>query len=149
MKRFSFKLQTVLKLKERAEEVIKTDLGKIQKEISILESKVEESQLDIEKAYKEQEEILKSPTSATLSQFFPYYISSKREQISNYEKLILGQKKQYQVKLQELVQAKAEVDLFTKMRNKKETEYNKFQTKKAQNDIDDILIARRAQKEEV
>lgn len=144
MKKFKFKLETVLRLKERAEDLAKAELGRIQKEISSIDEKIVASNEAISQAYKEQDAVLASSTSATLSQFFPYFISSKRSQIEGFKKDKQNFIEQYKTKMTELVKAKAEVDLFEKMKSKQEKLYVKDQNKKMQNEIDDIMIARRA-----
>ena len=74
MKKFKFKLDGLLKVREFNEKKIKIELGEILKEIGATEEQIAKMNRDIDETYKAQEELIATSADGRLLQFFPFYI---------------------------------------------------------------------------
>jgi len=141
-KKFKFKLDGLLKVREFNEKKIKIELGEILKEISAVEEKIAVANKAIDEAYKSQEDLMKDPTAGQMVQFYPYFIQGKKEDIKNKENLLWALRKKYDKKIQELAEARGEVKVLENFKDKKKEEWRKDKEKKEQEAIEEILMMR-------
>lgn len=141
-KKFKFKLDGLLKVREFKEKKIKIELGEILKEISIAEAQIAEANLAIDETYKAQEDFMKDPSAGQMIQFFPYFIQGKKEAIKNKENLLWSLRKKYDKKIQELAEARGEVKVLENFKDKKQIEWKKDKDKKEHEAIEEILMMR-------
>jgi flagellar FliJ protein len=143
-KKFKFKLDGLLKVREFKEKKLKTELGEILTEIQEVEESISVMHRDIEDSYKSQEDFLKSPTTGQMAQFFPRFIKTRKDDIKNKENLLFALQKRYQNKLQELAAAKGQVKVIENLKDKKKTEHKKEIEKKQQEELDEFVILKKA-----
>jgi flagellar protein FliJ len=148
MKKFKFKLDGLLKVREFREKKLKLELGEIMKEINSLKELNKELNNAISEAYRGQEQLLADSTGAKMLEFFPFFIEAKKEHIKNNENLIYSLQRKYEQKVHELTVAMGEVKVIDNLKDKEQTEYKKEADKKYQQDIEDLLHMKRHADEE-
>ncbi len=146
-KRFSFKLEGLLKLRHFKEEQLKVELGKINSDIQNTKNRIKELQQHIDEAYISQEQAMKEKVDGQFARFFPYFIQAKREDIKNQENLLYSLERKYQSKLREVSLAMGESKVILNMKEKEKTSWKKEKDKKEQEDIEEIIGMRRVFKE--
>jgi len=142
-KKFKFKLEGLLKVREFKEKKIKLELGEILKEIEATNAKIAKDIQDIEDSYDAQEEFLAQPTSGQMAQFFPQFIGAKKEDLKAQENILAALKRSYDAKVQELAHAKGEVKVLDNLKEKHSTEHKKETEKKLQESIDELTMAKK------
>lgn len=142
-KKFKFKLEGLLKVREFKEKKIKLELGEILKEIETTKSRIAKDELDIEQAYDAQEKFLSEPSSGQMAQFFPQFINTKKEDIKAQENILGALNRSYDAKVQELAQAKGEVKILDNLKDKHATAHRKEMDKKLQESIDELTMAKK------
>lgn len=143
MKKFKFKLDGLLKVREFNEKKIKIELGEILKEIHATEEAIAKMNRDIDETYKAQEDLIATSADGRLLQFFPYYIQGRKEDIKNKETLMWSLRKKYENKVQELAQARGQVKVLENFKDKKKVEWTKERDKKELETIEELLMIRR------
>jgi len=143
MKKFKFKLDGLLKVREFNEKKIKIELGEILKEIGATEEQIAKMNRDIDETYKAQEELIATSADGRLLQFFPFYIQGRKEDIKNKENLLWSLRKKYDNKVQELAQARGQVKVLENFKDKKKVEWTKEKDKKELETIEELLMIRR------
>ncbi len=140
MQKFNFKLQGLLKVRTAKEKQVKAELGAILSEIHRNKENIEKLNQDIDVSYKNQEEMINKLVNAKFLEFHPYFVKSKKEHIKNLEKKIAELQIQYEEKIEELKQRKAEVKLIEKLKEKDLEKYNKLAEKKQRDYIEENNI---------
>ncbi len=141
-KKFKFKLDGLLKVREFKEKKIKIELGEILKEISLVESQIAEANVAIDETYKAQEDFMKDPSAGQMIQFFPYFIQGKKQDIKNKDNLLWALRKKYDKKIAELAISRGEVKVLENFKDKKQVEWKKDKDKKEHEAIEEILMMR-------
>ncbi|MCO4792445.1 MAG: flagellar export protein FliJ [Bacteriovoracaceae bacterium] len=142
-KKYKFKLQGLMKLREFKEKRVKLELGEIVSEIQKNKEEIYTLGQQIEEAYTSYNESSKTGVDGKFLQFYPYYIQGKREDIKNKENLIYSLERRMEEKRIELSQARGDVKVVEKLKDKDFQEWKKHTTKKNQEDIDDLMSIRR------
>lgn len=143
MKKFKFKLDGVLKVREFNEQKVKIELGTILRELSLVKEEIKKANQEIAEAYDAQETTLRNgQTTAQMLQFFPMFITGKKEYIKNKENLLWSLQKKYEKKVQDLATARGEVKIMENFKDKKKDEWSKEKNKKEQEAIEEILMMR-------
>lgn len=140
MKKFEFRLQALLKVREFREKQVKTELGEILREIGSLEEQNNNLDREITEAYHSQEKMLEANVDAQFLNFYPYYIEGKKNHIKNNESKIFALKKRYDAKLEELKQAKADVHVIEGLKEKEQTKHKKEVDKRLQDILDESTL---------
>ncbi len=146
-KKFSFKLEGLLKLRHFKEEQLKVELGQINTDIQNTKVRIAELEQHIAEAYDFQEKSLSGHSDGRLARFFPYFIQAKKEDIKANENLLFSLERKYQAKLKEVSQAMGESKLIQNMKEKAKDTWKKEKEKKEQEDIEEILHMKRGSKE--
>lgn len=141
-KKFKFKLDGLLKVREFNEKKLKIELGEILKEIRLVDDQIVAANKAIDETYKAQEDFMRDPAAGRMIQFFPYFIQGKKEDIKNKENLKWALQKKYEKKTQELASARGEVKVLENFKDKKKEEWRKDKDKKEQEAIEEILMMR-------
>ncbi|TNF01000.1 MAG: flagellar export protein FliJ [Deltaproteobacteria bacterium] len=142
-KKYKFKLQGLMKLREFKEKRVKLELGEIVSEIQNLKDEITAIEKQIDEAYESFHATSKNGADGKFLQFYPFYIQGKREDIKNKENLIYSLERRMEVKRKELSEARGEVKVLENLREKEFTAWKKETMKKAQEDIDDLMTIRR------
>lgn len=146
-KRFSFKLEGLLKLRHFKEEQLKVELGQINGDIQRTKSRINDLKQHVEEAYISQEKTLGTKTDGRLARFFPYFIQAKRDDIKAQENLLYSLERKYQIKLREVSLAMGESKVIQNMKEKDKNKWKKEKDKKEQEDVEELLHMRRPSKE--
>ena len=149
VKKYKFKLEGLLKLRKLKESTLKVELGLLNKEIARVKSEIEILKSNISQTYLEQEQVLTSSTSGQMAQFYPQFIQSKREDISNKESLLYSLEKKYQKKLMEVNTAMGECKIISNMKDKDFEVFKKQINKKEEDNREELLQMTRFFKGEV
>lgn len=143
MKGFNFKLEALLKLREFNEQKVKTEVGKVLREISDIKKKMKGIEDSIKETYQAQEEVMKQPNDAHMLKFFPFYLKSRSEDLKVQEGLLKKTNEKYEELLQELKKARGEVKVLDNMKAREKNKFKKNRNKKESENIEDILNLRR------
>jgi flagellar FliJ protein len=148
MKKFQFKLETVLNVKERREEQLKHELMKLQA------LKIQEEQLLAEvkekRAYisKQKSDENKKGTDIQSLIHFEQYLGVLLKKIDDTKKSIkvLGEKAD--IKREEVVEASREKKVFEKLKEKQYTEFQRVVIQNEQKMLDEMAVAKFNRKEQ-
>jgi flagellar FliJ protein len=149
MKKFKFKLDSVLKLKNFKEEKIKTELGVIVANIHKCKAVMEKIKDDVNMAYKDQEAMLKKGASGQEVQFFAHFVKGKKEHMIFQQNTLKELNESYNLKINELKIIKGEVKIVENLKEKKKNEFYKEEEKKFQASIDELTLARLAMEKDL
>ena len=149
MKKFKYKLDALLKLKEFNEKKIKVELGEILKEIQLTEDRIEKLNRDIDEAYGLQGTILSGEAKGEMLQFIPYFIQGKKQDILNTTTVLNSLKKRYELKLEELRSARGEVKVLENHKDKEKTDWRKEVDKWQMQQTEEIVLMRDYYKKEM
>lgn len=148
MKKFQFKLETVLKVKEKKEEQLKRELMKLQA------MKIEQEQIlkliEQEKngAMKDKAREKGAGTDIMSIVLFEKYLNSLRLQISITEKNIKELENLSDEKRTEVVEASREKKIFEKLKEKHRDIFNKIVENNEQKQLDEIAVSKYNRKEQ-
>ncbi len=140
MKKFKYKLDALLKLREFKEKKIQLELASILNDIKKLEDRNIEVDLEIDQAYKEQEEMLKNDADPTSLQFFPVYIRGKRAEKEQNKVEISNLYVKYKEKIVEMKTAMGEVKIIENLKEEAKKSHQKELNKELQKEADDFNI---------
>ncbi len=140
MKKFEFRLQALLRVREFREKQVKSELGEILRQIQQLKDLNLQCDKDISEAYLTQEKMLETMVDAQFLNFYPYYIEGKKQNIQNNEAKIFALKKRYDAKLEELKQAKADVHVIEGLKEKEQVKHKKAVDKHLQDILDESSL---------
>lgn len=144
MKKYSFRLQPVLNLKEKALEDKRLEMAKVIRFLNDLQTELESLNKTYSSYRLQIEEISLSSESLNVSELATCnsYMSTLEQQINDKKNLIEQTQKVLQAKQKEVNEALKEVKVLDKL---KETQSKKFYDaiyKKEAEEIDDIVTAR-------
>ena len=146
MKKFKFKLEAVLKLREAKEKKLKTELGEIVQEIQSVKERMQEIDNDVEFLYTAHEECLSSPSQGHMLKFYPEAVQGLKADKESNKNLLAALQRRYERKVHELKLAMGETKVMNKMKEKEHTLYKKEVLKKEQNTLEEILMMRTKEK---
>ena len=136
-KKYKFKLDGLLKLREFTEDKAKIELGKVNLKIQQNQDAIDNHKKDIETAYQSQEEVLKTATDGRFLQFYPLYFQSKDAAIKDLEKKKLVLMKEAEERMKDLLKARAEMKLMEKLKEKDFVDWKKARDKDMNNKIEE------------
>lgn len=146
MKKFQFKFETVLKVKEKKEEQLKRELFKLNalqyEQHQILE-KIRE-----EKTKTTHDKSFESVTDIQSLIYFEQYLNLLRKQIDDTNKRIKELQDQINTKRDEVVQASKEKKTFERLKTHHLNEYNKIIISNEQKVLDEIAVNKYNRKEQ-
>lgn len=145
-KKFNFKLQGVLRLKELREQEIKNQLGKLLKDINKLQEKVVQLREEIRFYFSEYEKNEKNKSSNLLQglrAYMPDFLTSHYQKIRDCQKQILDLEKMKSEHIINLNKAKGDVKIFSEMKDKKYEEFKFQENKKLEQELEEIFISKR------
>ncbi|MFZ4713867.1 MAG: flagellar export protein FliJ [Bacteriovoracaceae bacterium] len=137
IKKYKFKLDGLLKLREFTEDKAKIELGKVNLKIQKIQDDIDNHHKDIATAYDSQTEILKTPTDGRFLQFYPLYYQAKEAAIKDLEMkkgLLMEEAK---MRMQDLLKARAEMKLMEKLKEKDFTDWKKARNKEMDQKIEE------------
>jgi flagellar FliJ protein len=149
VKKFKFKLDALLKLREFNEYKIKMELGEIVKEMQLHRDRIKALNIDIGIGYDSLEKITETEVSVRVTQFYPIYIKSKWDEIKMREGKIEELGKEFEEVQKKLQVARGEVKVIASLKEEKSLEHKKENRKKEQIKIDEMVQVRKFSLENV
>lgn len=125
MKKFNFRLESLLKYREFTEKKLKEELGEINKRIQNLRERKSGLNSDIDMTYNLQENLGQNIEKAGVYQFVPQHILAKKMHISKTDKEIDETMKLFNEKVEELKKARGETKVVERLKEKEMGEYKK------------------------
>ena len=129
MKRYTFRLEAVLKLKKLKEENCRSELGILIMQLQKIESEIYREKTEVTKYFEIQEESLKKGISAHQIQTFPLLVKGKEKNIALMDQDKIRQEKLITDKKIELAQLRGDLKIFENMKQKDFEDYRKAYNK--------------------
>lgn len=137
MKKYTFRLEAVLKLRKLKEENCRMELGVMMGELGRLDGQLAHDRKEIENYFKIQEASLKSGVRGDQVQAFPMLVSAKERNIQ----LLLRDKKIQEQKIEEkkseLAALRGELKVIENLKEKDYTEYRKAVNKEIDQKVEE------------
>jgi flagellar FliJ protein len=137
MKRYTFRLGPVLKVRKLKEENCRMELGQLISYLTKIENQLEHDRREIQNYYNIQESALKSGIRGDQVQAFPMLVAAKER---NIELLLRDKKIQERLieeKKQELATLKGELKVIENLREKDYNEYRKALNKEIDQKVEE------------
>ena len=137
MKRYTFRLEPVLKVRRLKEENCRMELGQLITELSRIENQLAHDRREIDNYYKIQESAMKNGIRGDQVQAFPMLVAAKER---NIELLLRDKKKQEELidaKKQELATLKGELKVIENLKEKDYNEYRKALNKEIDQKVEE------------
>ena len=145
MRKFKFKLDGVVKLREFREYKAKVELGRINLEMGKIREKIEELNISIQSTFEMQNEYLQTPTSGQVLKSFALNITGARELIKEMNRRLLGMQVEYEKRRQDLLLARADLKLIQKLKAEKQSIFKFEYEKKINQEVQEIYQSRISQ----
>jgi len=148
MKKFQFKFETVLKVKENKEQELKKELLKL---IALkTEQEMMLNDINLEKKRISQEKLNNKSELLNIQSYIFYenYINSLRRQITSIEKVIKELEKRADDKREEVIEASKEKKIFEKLKERHYENFKKLVIQNEQKVLDEIAIGKFNRKEQ-
>jgi len=139
MKKFDFRLQSLLRLRNFKEEKLKAEMGEIVSKMNNTRDDIMNLNQDIEDAYNAQNKFLNEKIGGQIIRFFGFYVQGKRDHIKVKQTEMEVLKKQYEDKSIELAKAMGDVKVIENIKKKQFDQYRVNHNKKIQEEIEDLL----------
>lgn len=146
MKKFKFKLDAVLKLRESREKKLKTELGEIVQEIQSVKERMLEIDNDVEILYTSQEECVTTPSRGRMLRFYPEAVKRLKADKEANANLLAALNRRYERKVQELKMAMGETKVMAKMKEKDLAQYKREVQKKELETLEEIIMMRQKER---
>jgi len=140
MKKFKFRLDTILKLREFEEKKAKLNLGKVITKMEYVKIEIEKLNKEIGMGYSEMQELLKETVDGRTLQFFPAYFAGKEAMIKSKKTELSNLNEELKFRRLELKKAEGEFKSIDKLKEKSFEKFKDEIFKKEQNDLDDYTI---------
>jgi flagellar FliJ protein len=125
MKKYSFRLEAVLKLRKLKEENCRTELGQLITELNRIDAQLEHEKQQIGDYFKIQEGALKGGMRGAQLQAFPLLVTAKEGNIKLLEKERVKQEQKISDKKLEFAQLRGDLKVMENLREKDYNEYRK------------------------
>lgn len=144
MKKYSFRLQTVLDLRERTLEDKRLEMAKVIKLLNDYQDELKALQGKFSSYREEFETIISSESTVDVSQLAGYngYLFNLKQEIKDKQMIIENTKKVLLVKQQEVNEALKDVKVLEKLKENQSQKFYEMIDKKEASEIDDIVTAR-------
>ena len=137
MKKYTFRLEPVLKVRKLKEENCRMELGRLIQEMTRLDAQLAHDRKEIDNYFKIQEASLKTGVRGDQIQAFPMLVSAKEK---NIQLLLRDKKNQEQLieaKKQELAVIRGELKVIENLKEKDYNEYRKAVNKEIDQKVEE------------
>lgn len=139
-KKFKFKLDALLKLREFKEKKLKVELGNLVSGMNRAKELINDYGLHINEAYAGQEKLLEGQVQGEMLKFFPYFVEGKNAAIKKAKENLATLQTQYEAKIKEMTIARGETKVIDKLKDKEHLLFKKEKAKKDFEKIEDLRI---------
>ena len=140
MAKFKFKLDSVLKLREFKEKKVMNEIAEIVKQIEAVKTEISDIHKAIDKGYQSQELLKDTEAKGQHLSFYPFFFKGKKEHLNNAESQLAALNKKYHRKIEEYAEAKGEVKVIEKLKEKAHMEFKKEQEKRIEQNREEFVI---------
>jgi len=144
MKRFRFKLQTLLDQRQAREDRLLVELGELRNEEAAEVTRLNNLHLELERAWASTATALRCNASAVEISRFDEYAKTMRDDIRVQELTLQAVRERVEAKRVELVEAMKERKVLEALRDKQEQAYILVQQRTEQNALDEMSSLRYA-----
>ena len=137
MKRYTFRLEPVLKVRKLKEENCRMELGRLSQEMARLDHQLAHDRNEIDNYYKIQEASLKNGIRGDQIQAFPMLVSAKEQNIQLLLRDKKNQEKLIEPKKQELATIRGELKVIENLKEKDYNEYRKAVNKEIDQKVEE------------
>lgn len=137
MKKYTFRLEPVLKVRKLKEENCRMELGQLIQQLTKIENQIQHERNEIQSYYNIQENVLKTGAGAGQLRAFPMLIEAKQQNIRLLERDRLSQEKLIEQKKQELAIARGELKVVENLKEKDYNEYRKALNKEIDQKVEE------------
>lgn len=137
MKKYTFRLEPVLKLRKLKEETCRTELGQMLLELNRIDDQLNHDKEEIGNFYKIQEGNLKQGMTGAQLQAFPMLVSAKNRNIELLEEERENHLKKVEEKKLELAQLRGDLKVIENMKQKNFDEYRKAVNKEIDQKVEE------------
>jgi flagellar FliJ protein len=137
MKKYTFRLEPVLKLRKLKEENCRMELGQLNQELGKIEDQLEHDKIEIERYYNIQEGALKTGMRGGQLQAFPMMVAAKEENIKRLHKMKERQENLIEDKRKELALLKGDLKVMESMKEKDFDQYRKALNKEIDQKVEE------------
>ena len=137
MKRYTFRLEPVLKVRKLKEENCRMELGRLIQEMARLDHQLAHDRNEIDNYYKIQEASLKNGIRGDQIQAFPMLVSAKEQNIQLLLRDKKNQEKLIEPKKQELATIRGELKVIENLKEKDYNEYRKAVNKEIDQKVEE------------
>jgi len=140
MKKFKFRLDGILKLREFEEKKAKINFGKVLTKIELVQREIKKLNNDMGIGYDEMEALLKDKMSGRMLQFFPGYFEGIKAMIHQKENELKNLNDELKFRKLELKKAEGEYKSIDKLKEKAFEKFKKEIKRKEEIERDDHTI---------
>lgn len=137
MKKYTFKLEPVLKVRKLKEENCRTELGSLISHLSKIEDQIKHEQFEIENYFKIQEASLKNGIRGDQIQAFPNLIAAKDKNIQLLQRDKKNQEQLIENKRKELAVLKGDLKVIENLKEKEFEEFRKAYNKEVDQKVEE------------
>ncbi len=137
MKKYTFKLEPVLKVRKLKEENCRTELGLLISHLSKIEDQIKHEQVEIENYFKIQEASLKNGIRGDQIQAFPNLIAAKDKNIQLLQRDKKNQEQLIENKRRELATLKGDLKVIENLKEKEYEEFRKAYNKEVDQKVEE------------
>lgn len=137
--KYKFKLQGLLRLREFREYQVKLKISQINKRIYEINNQIAREKKEIEESHNSMCDMVEAGISGEMISFFPYFIQGKEQRIKQLQEELVQRKNEYKETIAELSEARGEVKLIEKMKEKDFDKYKKELQKKEDKILEDLV----------
>lgn len=139
MKRFKYKLDTVLKLRDFEKKKIELELGRLNKNIKNIEDLIKEIHTQLKLTQQEVNRSGKGKRlDISLIKYFPQFLKAKSQELENEEEKLSSLLKERDIIIENLNVATGKVKVLEKDKEKKRLNFLKDQMKKDESSREDL-----------
>lgn len=139
-KKFKFKLDGLLKVREFREEKVKVELGELIKQEQDILNRLDEISKEVGVGYEMHGKAFQNTSKGRDAYFYPYFFEGKRKDRERCGNVLYVLRKKIIEKRAELAEAMGEVKILENLKEKKEKEFIKEKNKREYSDIEENVI---------
>lgn len=137
LKKYQFKLEAVLKLRKLKEENCRTELGFMNRELELINARIQHEKDEISKYFQIQEASLKNGALAGKLQTFPGIIAAKEKTVKILEQNRKKQEEHIADKKEELAMLRGELKVIENLKEKDFNEWKKAYNKEMDQKVEE------------
>lgn len=141
---FKYRLEKILDLREQELDKVKTKFQEAANKVNQIQNKIEQNRLQQGATQRD----MVTPEGLRSPQLYVNRLKHLKNQLEELEQKLVRAKEELELVRQEMVEAQQKAEVLRKHKDKKQGEYNKAELKKEENEMNEMALLMRRQKEE-